>query len=54
MCLGSYSSVTVWFVIFNIYSKDNFMHECCSNVFLYTYDIKMVGTCTFQILGSLS
>lgn len=31
------------------------MHEyCCSNVFLYIYDIKMAGTCTFEILGSLA
>lgn len=30
------------------------MHECCSNVFLYIYDIKMAGTCTFKILGSLA
>ena len=50
----SYSSVTLWFIIFNIYSNYNFKQECCSNVFLYTYDIKMAGTCTFKILGSLS
>ena len=56
MCLGFHKVLLQcgsFFLIFTV-TIDNFMHECCSNLFLYTYDIKMVGTCTFNILRSLS
>ena len=56
MCLGFHIVLLHCGSLFLIFTdrNDNFMHECCSNLFLYTYDIKMVFTCTFNILGSLS